>query len=82
MAVLSYPTESNTTINGDTQPEGDNPTYTWESTATGEIGAIRAEWSLDDSLKPFYEIQSQEYNAENPLQGSVHLPRLWMLKHI
>lgn len=76
MAVLSYPTESNTTINGDTQPEGNNPTYTWESTATGEIGAIRVEWSLDDSLKPFYEIQSQEYDAENPLQGSVTLTKI------
>ena len=76
MAVLSYPTESNTTIDGDTQPEGNNPTYTWESTATGEIGAIRVEWSLDDSLKPFYEIQSQEYDAENPLHGSVTLTKI------
>ena len=76
MAVLSYPTESNTTINGDIQPEGNNPTYTWESTATGEIGAIRVEWSLDDSLKPFYEIKSQEYDDENPLQGSVTLTKI------
>ena len=76
MAVLSYPTESNTTINGDTQPEGNNPTYTWESTAQGTIGAIRVEWSLDDSLKPFYEIKSQEYDAENPLQGSVTLTKI------
>ena len=76
MAVLSYPTESDTTINGDTQPEGNNPTYTWESTATGEIGAIRVEWSLDDALKPYYEIQSQEYDAENPLQGSVTLTKI------
>ena len=76
MAVLSYPTESNTTINGDTQPEGNNPTYTWESTATGTIGAIRVEWSLDDALKPYYEIQSQEYDAENPLQGSVTLTKI------
>ena len=76
MAGLSYPAESNTTINGDTQPEGNNPTYTWESTATGEIGAIRVEWSLDDSLKPFYEIKSQEYDAENPLQGNVTLTKI------
>lgn len=76
MAVLSYPTESNTTINGDTQPDGNNPTYTWESTAQGTIGAIRVEWSLDDSLKPFYEIKSQEYDAENPLQGSVTLTKI------
>lgn len=76
MAVLSYPTESNTTIKGDTQPEGNNPTYTWESTATGEIGTIRVEWSLDDSLKPFYEIKSQEYDAENQLQGSVTLTKI------
>ena len=76
MAVLSYPTESDTTINGDTQPEGNNPTYTWESTATGTIGAIRVEWSLDDALKPYYEIQSQEYDAENPLQGSVTLTKI------
>ena len=76
MAVLSYPTESNTTINGDTQPEGNNPTYTWESTATGTIGAIRVEWSLDDALKPYYEIQSQEYDAENPLQGRVTLTKI------
>ena len=76
MAVLSYPTESNTTINGDTQPEGNNPTYTWESTAEGTIGAIRVEWSLDDALKPFYEIKSQEYDAENPLQGSVTLTKI------
>lgn len=76
MAVLSYPTESNTTINGDTQPEGNNPTYTWESTAQGTIGAIRVEWSLDDALKPYYEIQSQEYDAETPLQGSVTLTKI------
>ena len=76
MAVLSYPTESNTTINGDTQPEGNNPTYTWESTAQGTIGAISVEWSLDDALKPYYEIQSQEYDAENPLQGSVTLTKI------
>ena len=76
MAVLSYPTESNTTINGDKQPEGNNPTYTWESTATGTIGAIRVEWSLDDALKPYYEIQSQEYDVENPLQGSVTLTKI------
>ena len=76
MAVLSYPTESNTIINGDTQPEGSNPTYTWESTAQGTIGAIRVEWSLDDALKPYYEIQSQEYDAENPLQGSVTLTKI------
>lgn len=76
MAVLSYPIESNTTINGDTQPEGNNPTYTWESTAQGTIGAIRVDWSLDDSLKPFYEIKSQEYDDENPLQGSVTLTKI------
>ena len=76
MAVLYYPTESNTTINGDTKPEGDSPIYTWESTATGEIGAILVEWSLDDELKPYYEIQSQEYDAENPLQGSVTLTKI------
>lgn len=73
---LSYPTESNTTINGDTKPEGDNPVYTWESTAMGEIGPMSVEWSLDDALKPYYEIQSQEWDEEDPLHGSVTLTKI------
>ena len=76
MVSLSYPTESNTTINGDTKPEGDNPVYTWESTATGEIGPMSVEWSLDDALKPYYEIQSQEWDEEDPLHGSVTLTKI------
>lgn len=76
MAVLNYPTEENTIINGDTQPEGDNPVYTWESTAEGTIGAFSVSWHLDESLMPYYEIKSQEWNVENPLQGSVTLQKI------
>ena len=76
MAVLNYPTESNTTISGNAIPEGDNPVYTWESTAEGKIGPMSVEWSLDDTLKPYYEIQSQQWDAEDPLHGSVTLVKI------
>ena len=76
MAVLSYPTEDNTVISGNTTPEGDNPVYTWESTAEGEIGPMSVEWSLDDALLPYYEIQSQEWDEEDPLHGSVTLTKI------
>jgi len=76
MVSLSYPTESNTTISGDTKPEGDNPVYTWESTAEGEIGPMSVAWSLDDTLLPYYEIQSQEWDDEDPLHGSVTLTKI------
>lgn len=76
MAVLSYPTEDNTVISGSTQPEGNSPVYTWESTAEGEIGPMSVEWSLDYALKPYYEIQSQEWDEEDPLHGSVTLTKI------
>lgn len=76
MAVLNYPTEENTTISGSTQPEGNNPVYTWESTAEGEIGPMSVAWSLDDTLMPYYEIMVESWNPEDPLHGSVTLTKI------
>lgn len=76
MAVLSYPTEENTTISGNVQPEGNNPVYTWESTAEGEIGPMSVAWSLDDTLKPYYEIMVESWNPADPLHGSVTLTKI------
>ena len=73
MAQLSYPTASNTTLSGESQPSDKNPVYTWKSTATGNIGPMSVVWSLDESLLPYFEIKSQEWNPENPLQGSCTL---------
>lgn len=76
MAVLNYPTEDNTTISGSTQPEGNNPVYTWESTAEGEIGPMSVAWSLDDTLLPYYEIMVESWNPADPLHGSVTLTKI------
>lgn len=76
MVVLNYPTADNTTVSGETVPSTDNPVYTWESTATGEIGPFTAVWSLDEGLLPFFEIQSQSWDEEDPLRGSVTLVKL------
>lgn len=76
MAVLSYPTAENTTISGNVQPEGNNPVYTWESTAEGEIGPMSVAWSLDDTLMPYYEIMVESWNPEDPLHGSVTLTKI------
>ena len=76
MAVLNYPTEENTVISGSTQPEGNNPVYTWESTAEGEIGPMSVAWSLDDTLLPYYEIMVESWNPADPLHGSVTLTKI------
>lgn len=76
MAVLNYPTEENTVISGSTQPEGNNPVYTWESTAEGEIGPMSVAWSLDDALLPYYEIMVESWNPADPLHGSVTLTKI------
>ena len=76
MAVLSYPTAENTTISGSTQPEGNNPVYTWESTAEGEIGPMSVAWSLDEALLPYYEIMVESWNPADPLHGSVTLTKI------
>lgn len=76
MAVLNYPTEDNTVISGSTQPEGNNPVYTWESTAEGEIGPMSVAWSLDDTLLPYYEIMVESWNPADPLHGSVTLTKI------
>ena len=76
MAVLSYPTAENTTISGSTQPEGNNPVYTWESTAEGEIGPMSVEWSLDEALLPYYAIMVESWNPADPLHGSVTLTKI------
>lgn len=76
MAVLYYPTESDTTVSGESVPSTDNPVYTWESTATGEIGPMSVEWHLDESLLPFFAIQSQQWDESDPLHGSCTLVKL------
>ena len=76
MVVLNYPTADNTTVSGETVPSTDNPVYTWESTAEGKMGPFTAVWSLDEGLLPFFEIQSQAWDEEDPLHGSVTLMKL------
>ena len=76
MAVLYYPTESDTTVSGESVPSTDSPVYTWESTATGEIGPMSVEWHLDESLLPFFAIQSQQWDESDPLHGSCTLVKL------
>ena len=76
MAVLNYPTAEDTTISGETVPSSDYPVYTWESTASGDIGPFTAVWSLDEGLLPYFEIQSSEWDEEDPLHGSVTLVKL------
>lgn len=76
MAVLYYPTESDTTVSGESVPSTDSPVYTWESTATGEIGPMSVEWHLDESLLPFFAIQSQQWDESDPLHGSCMLVKL------
>ena len=76
MAVLNYPTAEDTTISGETVPSSDYPVYTWESTASGDIGPFTAVWSLDEGLLPYFEIQSSEWDESDPLHGSVTLVKL------
>ena len=76
MIQLSYPNESNTTIEGETAPSDDNPTYTWSSSATGTIGGFTASWQLDESLLPFFEVESQVWDANDPLHGSCTLKKV------
>ena len=76
MVVLNYPTADNTTVSGETVPSTDNPVYTWESTAEGKMGPFTAVWSLDEGLLPYFEIQSQAWDEEDPLHGSVTLVKL------
>ena len=74
--ALNYPTEANTTISGEKTPSTNTPVYTWQSTATGDIGTFSVRWHLDESLLPYYEIQSQSWDASNPLEGSCTLVKL------
>ena len=74
--ALNYPTEANTTISGEKTPSTNTPVYTWQSTATGDIGAFSVRWHLDEKLLPYYEIQSQSWDASNPLEGSCTLVKL------
>lgn len=76
MAVLCYPSEDDTVITGESIPSTDAPVYTWESTATGEIGPISVQWHLDEALLPYYAVQSQEWDQSNPLQGSCTLVKV------
>ena len=71
-----YPSESNTTIEGESSPSADNEVYTWSSSVDGLIGKFTATWTLDDELLPYYEIKSQEWDANNPLQGSCTLQKI------
>ena len=76
MAMLSYPTADDTTVSGETTPSTDNPVYTWESTAEGLIGPFTAEWTLDEEILPYYEIQSQQWDESDPLHGSCTLVKV------
>ena len=71
----TYPTADDTVLNGASQPV-DDPVYTWESTATGNVGPFSAEWSLDEALLPYYEIDSIEWDENNPLYGSCTLKKI------
>ena len=76
VAQVNYPSESNTTIEGESSPSADNEVYTWSSSVSGMIGKFTATWTLDDELLPYYEIKSQEWDAKNPLQGSCTLQKI------
>lgn len=76
VAQVNYPSESNTTIEGESSPSADNEVYTWSSSVDGIIGKFTATWTLDDELLPYYEIKSQEWDANNPLQGSCTLQKI------
>lgn len=65
-----YPTASNTTMAGTTTPTDEPFEYTWESSITGNVGPIEVEWSLDEYLAPYFEVQSQEWSTENVYHGS------------
>lgn len=75
VAKYTYPTADDTVLNGASQPV-DNPVYTWGSTATGNVGPFSAEWSLDEALLPYYEIDSIEWDENNPLYGSCTLKKI------
>lgn len=77
MAKYNYPTASDTTITGDTEPSTQGSIYTWQSTATGNIGPISAVWSLDESLLPFFEITEQQNDENNPLYGSCKVTKVF-----
>lgn len=76
VAQVNYPSESNTTIEGESSPSADNELYTWSSSVSGMLGKFTASWTLDDELLPYYEIKSQEWDANNPLQGSCTLQKI------
>lgn len=65
-----YPTASNTTMAGTTTPTDEPFEYTWESSITGNVGPIEVEWSLDEYLAPYFEVQSQEWSTEGGYHGS------------
>lgn len=65
-----YPTASNTTMAGTTTPTDEPFEYTWESSITGNVGPIEVEWSLDEYLAPYFEIQSQEWSSERGYYGN------------
>ena len=77
MAKYNYPTASDTTITGDTEPSMQGSIYTWQSTATGNIGPISAVWSLDESLLSFFEITEQQIDENNPLYGSCKVTKVF-----
>ena len=64
-----YPTASNTTISGTTDVADEPFEYTWESSVSGNVGIFSAEWSLDENLGQYYEIESQEWTSEGGYQG-------------
>ena len=73
---VNYPSESNTTIEGESSPSANNEVYTWLSSVSGMLGKFTASWTIDDELLPYYEIKSQEWDANNPLQGSCTLQKI------
>jgi hypothetical protein len=77
MAQYNYPTATDTTITGDAEPKPEGTTYSWSSTATGNIGPISAVWHLDESLQPFFEISNEVWDENNPLQGSCVVKKVY-----
>jgi hypothetical protein len=55
---------------GTTTPTDEPFEYTWESSITGNVGPIEVEWSLDEYLAPYFEVQSQEWSTEDGYHGS------------
>lgn len=71
-----YPSADDTTVSGEAKPTTDNPVYSWESTVEGNVGQIDVEWTLDEALQPYFEVQNSEWSAEGGYHGSCTLKKI------